>query len=46
METNIREVWRVDKINFFENVIYQNKIWGYAVDKMYAEGFEVIKEIR
>lgn len=30
----------------FENVIYQNKIWGYAVDKMYAEGFEVIKETR
>ena len=29
----------------FENVIYQNKIWGYAIDAMYAEGFEVIKEV-
>lgn len=30
----------------FENVIYQNKIWGYAINKMYAEAFEVIKEVR
>ncbi|MGN0414081.1 MAG: PIG-L deacetylase family protein [Agathobacter sp.] len=30
----------------FENVVYQNKIWGYAIDCMYAEGFEVIKEVR
>lgn len=31
--------------NLFENIIYQNKIWGYAIDKLYAEGFEVIKEV-
>lgn len=30
----------------FENVIMQNKIWGYCIDAMYAEGFEVIKEVR
>ena len=30
----------------FENVIMQNKIWGYCIDTMYAEGFEVIKEVR
>jgi hypothetical protein len=30
----------------FENVILQNKIWGYGIDTMYAEGFEVIKEVR
>lgn len=30
----------------FDNVIYQNQIWGYAIDTMYAEGFEVIKEVR
>lgn len=29
----------------FEDIIYQNKIWGYAIDKLYAEGFEVIKEV-
>lgn len=34
------------KNKLFENVIYQNKIWGYAIDKMYAEAFEVIKEVR
>lgn len=31
--------------NLFENIIYQNRIWGYAIDAMYAEGFEVIKEV-
>ncbi len=30
----------------FEDIIYQNQIWGYAIDTMYAEGFEVIKEVR
>lgn len=30
----------------FEDVIHQNKIWGYAINTMYAEGFEVIKEVR
>ena len=30
----------------FENVIMQNQIWGYCIDTMYAEGFEVIKEVR
>lgn len=29
----------------FENIIFQNKIWGYGIDAMYAEGFEVIKEV-
>ncbi len=29
----------------FENTIYQNKIWGYSIDTMYAEAFEVIKEV-
>jgi LmbE family N-acetylglucosaminyl deacetylase len=32
--------------HLFENIICQNKIWGYAIDKLYAEGFEVIKEVR
>lgn len=31
--------------NLFENILYQNKIWGYAISTMYAEGFEVIKEV-
>ncbi|MCI9227309.1 MAG: hypothetical protein HFG86_04670, partial [Dorea sp.] len=31
--------------SLFENILYQNKIWGYAIDAMYAEGFEVIKEV-
>lgn len=30
----------------FEDIIYQNRIWGYAIDALYAEGFEVIKEVR
>ncbi len=30
----------------FESVFYQNRIWGYAIDALYAEGFEVIKEVR
>lgn len=29
----------------FEDIIYQNRIWGYAIDAMFAEGFEVIKEV-
>ncbi len=30
----------------FDNVIHQNRIWGYCIDRQYAEGFEVIKEVR
>lgn len=33
------------KNQLFEDILYQNKIWGYAIDAMYAEGFEVIKEV-
>lgn len=34
------------KNRLFEDVIYQNRIWGYAIDTLYAEGFEVIKEVK
>ena len=33
------------KNKLFEDIIFQNRIWGYAIDAMYAEGFEVIKEV-
>ncbi len=33
------------KNKLFEEIIHQNRIWGYIIDAMYAERFEVIKRV-